>query len=388
MADTKDKEPQSRDQLTARLSLEARDLPAILLCLLGAAFCFGMFWADFNRTMERLAEPIGTITYKRQAAQRRFADRVLWIRLSRGAPVYQGDYIRTAELSQATMHFKDGADIDLAENTLIQLRIEGGKNLVDLSEGNLSLAVSAPAFRILVSGENRVELGAGAVVSASADPSGVFTMQVLEGKVTANGKTFAAGEGFSTGITTLPARPPAAKAAPKTPPQTAAGPAPKPSGKTTRPSGTVVSDFPVSRVPDTPRLTPSPLSPDSPSPLPPPSGMDPPDRFTVGPEMVRRNRRMVFSWNGVEGANSYIFSVFEETAGNSGDVLFRAETAETFYILEDLGLLGNGAFVWQVEAVEKSDIERRGTPGKSRFTIDVPAPGNPRVRETGALYGL
>ncbi|MDR2049118.1 MAG: FecR domain-containing protein, partial [Treponema sp.] len=170
----------------------------ILLCLLGAAFSFGMFWADFNRTMDRLAEPIGTITYKRQAAQRRFTDRVLWIRLSKGAPIYQGDYVRTAEQSQATMHFKDGADIDLAENTLIRIRVENGKNVVDLSVGNLSVAVSGSrALRVLVSGENRVEIGAGAAVSAAAG-AGVFTMRVLEGEVTANGETFAAGESFSS----------------------------------------------------------------------------------------------------------------------------------------------------------------------------------------------
>lgn len=108
---------------------------------------------------------------------------------------------------------------------------------------------------------------------------------------------------------------------------------------------------------------------------------------------------MVFSWNGAEGANSYIFSLFEDTPNSGGEirdsaVLLRAETAETSYTLEDLGMLplrsGRGTFVWQVEAIRKNGglVERRGTPGKSRFTLDVPAPGNPRVRETGALYGL
>jgi hypothetical protein len=111
---------------------------------------------------------------------------------------------------------------------------------------------------------------------------------------------------------------------------------------------------------------------------------------------------MVFGWNGVEGANAYVLSLFEdpESPGtrNSGggrgaggaSALLSVETAETSYTLEDLGMLGNGSFVWRVEAVIKNGgvIERRGTPGESRFTIDVPAPGNPRVRETGVLYGL
>jgi hypothetical protein len=617
MADDKNKSPQSRDPPPIRASIKARDLPVILLFLLGAVFCFSMFRADLNRTMDRFAEPIGTITYKRQAAQRRFTDHILWVRLSKGAPVYQGDYIRTAELSQATMHFRDGMDIDLAENTLIQLRIEGGKNVIELSGGNLSAAVSGGPVRILLLGENRVEIGPGAAVSASADPSGFFSMQVLEGEVTANGKTFGPGDGFSTGaaaVRALSPRPdtwilaedgtasvrfswsapnhsgpvvfelapnrrfrlstksvvsgaeslsvtlspgvywwrvypeqsagqnppaeqspsagqsPSAEQSPPIPPEgtvarkitvvppasptlispaaglhfypkteirffwtngalppeiedtgdyilelsgssafetplmsfnvegtgsgslvysrleegtwywrvrqlfpgmelaaaprfftiaavlpaagpgPAAAPLPKPETAPERQSETTasaaVSDSPAVRnsAPDT--------RPVSPPPLPPPSGMNPPDRFTVGPELIRRSRRLVFSWNGVADADAYVFTLFEEDAGDSaeipgsggtrnpGAVLLRTETAEPFYVLEDLGLLGRasggpegsggtrGTFVWRVEAVARNGADRRGTPGESRFTLDVPAPGNPRVRETGTLYGL
>jgi hypothetical protein len=576
--------PPSQYRNRSRVPFEIRDLPVTLICFLGAAFCFGVFRADLNRTMDRFAEPIGTITYKRQAAQRRFSDRVLWIRLSKGAPVYQGDYVRTAELSQATMHFKDGADIDLAENTLIQLLIEDGKNIVDLSGGNLSVAVSGPgAIRVLVSGENRVEIGAGARVNASMDASGVFTMLVLEGEVTANGESFGAGKSFSSEAL-------AARAVPLSPrpdtyflaaggtaavrfswsalnysgptrfelaldrrfrrleqslasgeesllvnlnpgvywwrvyPEQSAGglpgEGPPQSGSTT--AGKIVVVPPVSpkliypadgqhfypgteirfswksgalppEIQDTgdyileladspafetpllsfnvegsdggslvygyleeqtwywrvrqlfsgvelaaapsrftiastrPAVEPSPpttpetaitaeaasspknapaasiLLPETPAPpLPPPSGMNPPDRFVAGPETIRLSRRMVFDWNGVEGANTYVFSVFKESAvdftgtkgsgktGDSGGALFRAETAETSYTIEDLGLLGNGSFVWRVEALVKNNgrIERRGSPGESRFTLDVPAPGNPRIRETGTLYGL
>jgi hypothetical protein len=178
-----------------------RDVLVTLLCLAGASFCFWMFWLDFNRTMDRFAEPIGTITYKRQAAQRRFADRVLWTRVSRGSAVYQGDYVRTAELSEATMHFKDGTDIDLAESTLIQIRIVNGENIIDLGGGDLSIAMRGAepgTVKVLVSGENRMELGAGSVVRASANDSGTFTMEVLEGSVTANGEVLGAGSSFST----------------------------------------------------------------------------------------------------------------------------------------------------------------------------------------------
>jgi hypothetical protein len=165
---------------------------------------------------------------------------------------------------------------------------------------------------------------------------------------------------------------------------------------------------------------PPPVPPAPVLPLPAPSGMSPPDRFVAGPETIRRSRQMVFSWDGVEGANSYVFSLFEESVPDAGirgsggirnsgvnrtgnsSLILRTETAETSYTLEDIGFLarasgGNGnsagahgTFVWQVEAIRKNGnlIERRGTPGEGRFTLDVPAPGNPQVRETGELYGL
>ncbi|MDR1418868.1 MAG: hypothetical protein LBI86_00665 [Treponema sp.] len=183
----------------------------VLVCLAGALFSFGMFWRDLYRGMDHLAEPMGTITYKRQAAQRRFTDRVLWIRLAKGAPVYQGDFIHTAEFSEASIHFGEGPDIKLAENTLIQIHNENGENVVDFSQGDLSIALDAGAgplaIRVLVSGENRVKLDAGAVVSASVDETGAFAMQVLEGTVTANGETLTSGESLPAALGEVRAAP-------------------------------------------------------------------------------------------------------------------------------------------------------------------------------------
>ncbi|MDR0402577.1 MAG: FecR family protein [Treponema sp.] len=580
MTDKRNPEPQNRNREFAL------NLTMVLLCLSGAAFSFIMFWNDLNRTMDRFAEPIGTITYKRQAAQRRFSDRVLWTVLSTGSPVYQGDYIRTAELSQAVVHFDDGTDIDLAENTLIQIRTENGKNIVDFAEGNLSLT-AGQSTRILVSGENLVEIGAGAALNAASDSSGVFSLRVQEGEITANGTSLGAGENFSTDalavravpvspgtnarflaadgtaearfswnalnysgptkfdlaldrrfrriekslvsegeslplslepgvywwrvypdgtppgaaagkITVVPPaapelispaggrvlyfggpeeqaaagadrfRPeirfswksaplpaeidyaenylleladnagfetpfasfqvegreggslvygglgeglwywrvrrlfpgielPAAQAhftiartgPPSPPPAETADTGTEPEAESAR---TAVLPPVVSPPVVPPPVVPPPVVPPAvvpPAPLPSPSGLVPPDRFTLGPEAIRLSRQMLFEWSGVEGANSYIFSIFREGVPASASV-FSAETVRPSYTLEDLGILGRGSFVWRVEAVQKNDglIERRGTPAESRFTLDVPAPGNPRIKETGALYGL
>jgi hypothetical protein len=526
----------------------ARDVLVTLLCLAAAFFCFWLFWLDLNRTMDRFAEPIGTITYKRQAAQRRFADRVLWTRVSRGAAVYQGDYFRTAKLSEATMHFQDGTDIELAENSLIQVRIVNGENIIDLGGGSLSVAMGAAepgTVKILVSGENRVELGAGSVVKASANETGAFTMEVVEGSVTANGEVLGAGSSFST----LPLEERAAPLAPLTDnyffapggtvevdfswspqnydrasnidlaldrrfrriertmtsrnnslsatltpgiywwrvypeggktPDTAAGklivlPLPAiqlinpPEGytfylgnesaeteirffwKSARQRGipnsgaytleladnpdfanlrlsiivegsesaslvyrleagdwywrvrqnvsslelpAVASHFSISLgdppVPVAPAVSPviPALAPAPDLPLfPPPAGMNPANRFVVGPAQLK-NRRLEFSWDEVPGANTYTFTLFEETAQGLRRILSTGGR-QSAYSIEDLRLLERGSFVWQVEAQRRtgSRIEQRGRPGESRFTVDIPVPKNPRVRDTGVLYG-
>jgi hypothetical protein len=189
-----------------------RDMPVVLCCLLGAALSFWMFWRDLNRTMGSFAAPLGTITYKKQAAQRRSADRTLWIRLSRGSPVYKDDYIRTAELSEAIIHLSGEAKIDLAENTLIQIQAKDGKKSIDLAEGNLSIVSGGEGgLRILTAGKDRVVLDPGAVIHASVSRSGTFTLDVLEGSAAFNGQILAAGKSFST-------RPEESRAAPMAPP--------------------------------------------------------------------------------------------------------------------------------------------------------------------------
>jgi hypothetical protein len=132
---------------------------------------------------------VGYITYKHQAVQRRFGDRVLWQRLSRGTPIYGEDLIRTAELSEATIYLDKGPGIELAENTLIQIRIEDGKTTLHLNEGGVAL--NAPdtlehSFT-LVSGDKRVELSAGTALSAAAGSGGELNLQVAGGSVTIAG---------------------------------------------------------------------------------------------------------------------------------------------------------------------------------------------------------
>ena len=77
---------------------------AVVICLFGAGTSYYLFHTNFFRALSKLdEEPIATITFKYRTAQRKFLDRVVWDRLRQNSPVYNGDIIHTAELSEATV---------------------------------------------------------------------------------------------------------------------------------------------------------------------------------------------------------------------------------------------------------------------------------------------
>ncbi|MDR0599492.1 MAG: hypothetical protein LBG84_05345 [Treponema sp.] len=144
--------------------------PGLILfpvCLLGILWCLYFFYVDLNRGLTKLNEqPIALISFKRKAAQRRFIDRRLWDRLRQNSPVYSGDLIRTADLSDATVHFPEGAEISLGENSIIQ--VFPGR--VDLTQGVLSLADNGSGGGIIItSGGKTLDSPPGQAVGAAGE---------------------------------------------------------------------------------------------------------------------------------------------------------------------------------------------------------------------------
>ncbi|MDR2663840.1 MAG: FecR family protein [Treponema sp.] len=161
----------------SRRSLSA-DAAVYFLCGTGIVLCLGLFFTDLNKSLVRLDKnPIATISFKYKAAQRRVTDRVLWDRLQQHSPVYSGDLIRTADLSEATVYFPGGAEIDLAENSIIQVFPER----LDFTRGDLSLAAESKGI-IVTCGGNTLDIAPGAVVTVSAGEEG-FSLNVIEGTV-------------------------------------------------------------------------------------------------------------------------------------------------------------------------------------------------------------
>ncbi|MDR0400652.1 MAG: FecR family protein [Treponema sp.] len=204
--------------------VDRSDILAAALCLAGAFFCLWFFQVDLNRSLRRYSEqPLGTVSWKRRAAQRRFTDRVLWDRLRQDSPVYSGDYIRTEDLSAAAVAFTSGGIIELGENSLIRIFDEDRTPRVQLRAGTLS-ARARNTELLVTAGENRVLVNSGGAVSARAEDA-VLRVRVEEGSASlyAAGDTreAAAGEGFSLSPGALENAPTdfSVSAAPGVPPQ-------------------------------------------------------------------------------------------------------------------------------------------------------------------------
>ena len=162
---------------------------AIFMCIVGASINSYLFYNNFFRALTKLNEkPIATITFKYKTAQRKFLERVVWDRLRQGSPVYNGDTIHTANLSEATVWFSDGNVMELAENTMAQVFLTEDKSLTaELLDGYATVDASESSGGMTLSSNGvRVSLETGSSLSASSDAGesgneNGFSLQVIKG---------------------------------------------------------------------------------------------------------------------------------------------------------------------------------------------------------------
>jgi hypothetical protein len=117
----------------------------------------------------------------------------------------------------------------------------------------------------------------------------------------------------------------------------------------------------------------------------------PPGGHRIGIEELRSRNNLVFSWTAVQGANAYIFTLYQQTTNGRRQIIRRAPENRTSFTLENLDQLDRGTFYWQVEAVNLSRnglIERRGRITENSFVLDIPYPGPIQVEKPGLLYGF
>jgi len=123
--------------------------------------------------------------------------------------------------------------------------------------------------------------------------------------------------------------------------------------------------------------------------LPPPQNRSPSEGYSFGTEELLSQRSITFNWSAVQGANAYIFTLYQETVNGRRRVIQTTLDNATSYKLDDLKLLDKGDFVWQAEAVYRrgNTIEQRGRLADNLFALDFPSPAPVHIEDTGILYG-
>jgi hypothetical protein len=114
--------------------------------------------------------------------------------------------------------------------------------------------------------------------------------------------------------------------------------------------------------------------------------------YVFGAEQLRANPAIIFSWDRVEGANSYALTIFKEGAGGEREQVHSIDAlAAPGYTLRDLSVLDQGRFIWQVEALSRKPdgtVEQHGVIGENWFVVDLPQLRRGQLKESETLYGL
>jgi hypothetical protein len=162
-----------------------------------------LFWVDINQFLVKRAEaPVGILSYKQHVVQRRFEDRLMWNQIPRESPVYNGDLVRTSDLSDAVITFVSEDSVSLSENSLIHIRYdEKTDSFIELLSGNVSL-VSASGRMGVISGSQKLLPASGGILNVRR---GLETTEarVLSGSAEISGpggvQNFEAGQSVKTG---------------------------------------------------------------------------------------------------------------------------------------------------------------------------------------------
>ena len=103
---------------------------------------------------------------------------------------------------------------------------------------------------------------------------------------------------------------------------------------------------------------------------------------------LQARRNIGFSWQAVQGANAYIITILQQTAGGRRQIFRSQPQTRTSYLFDDLRLLDKGTFIWQVEALNRranGTIDQRGNIAESSFIMDIVLPGPILIDGSGVV---
>ncbi|MCL2834794.1 MAG: hypothetical protein FWD78_16615, partial [Treponema sp.] len=117
--------------------------------------------------------------------------------------------------------------------------------------------------------------------------------------------------------------------------------------------------------------------------------IQPEDNSVIGIEQLTRDRSIMFRWEPVEGANAYIFNLYKD--GTPPQKIADPDPMEArTYVFNNLTLLSEGDYYWQVEAISRNDngiAEQRGITELHPFKIQIQRSTGLQTQSQGTLYG-
>ena len=128
----------------------------------------------------------------------------------------------------------------------------------------------------------------------------------------------------------------------------------------------------------------------APEKLPPAELTVPVPHAVIGPEYLRKNHTIQFTWQLVPGATEYTFTLYNAASPETKLIEKTFRKKQTSYTLDDISMLDIGTFVWQIDCRRYASdgfLEQTGTVSKRTFTIDIPRPGTVEVKDQGIQYG-
>jgi hypothetical protein len=110
--------------------------------------------------------------------------------------------------------------------------------------------------------------------------------------------------------------------------------------------------------------------------------LNPVNEAILGSAELRGKTALSFTWDAVEGAAAYRWTLYK--AGEVREKILERTVETPSFSLEDFTVLSRGDFIWQVHPEAG---EERGPAVENRFRVDLPPVQRSRPVDLGVLYG-
>ena len=172
---------------TYNLNSPVLNILLVVICVLGMGGSLRFFQLDMKKTNQQLDEkPVGTVYWAENTVQCLSSRYQQWNRLERYSSVYDGDVISTAAFSEAKINFVNGENLELSENTSVQIKYKEEIPTVEFRGGEIDVRTDRSGLLISLAGtgEARQEQGEGQVeasaVKVNLDPRSSASMKALD----------------------------------------------------------------------------------------------------------------------------------------------------------------------------------------------------------------